>query len=50
MDSDKDGMDDFWEFQQFGTLGQSEVTDFNENGYTDLEEFLFQLNNEQKGG
>jgi len=45
-DSDKDGMDDYWEFQQFGTLDQTETTDFNGNGYTDLEEFLFALNNE----
>ncbi|WP_185783616.1 pectate lyase family protein [Croceivirga lutea] len=44
LDSDLDGMDDNYEVQKFGDLSQNETTDFDENGYTDLEEFFFFLN------
>ena len=43
-DSDQDGMADVWETQHFGTLVQGAATDsssdFDGDGYTDLEEFL----------
>lgn len=44
LDSDLDGMDDNYEMQKFGDLSQNETTDFDGNGYTDLEEFFFFLN------
>jgi hypothetical protein len=43
-DSDKDGMSDIWEMSQFGSLSQGSATastsDYDGDGYTDLEEFL----------
>ncbi len=45
-DSDSDGMADSWEISAFGNLEQSSATDFDGDGYTDLEEFFFFLNNE----
>lgn len=39
-DTDGDGMEDSWEQSQFGNLTQTHLTDFDSDGYTDLEEFL----------
>jgi pectate lyase len=43
-DTDHDGMSDTWEMAQFGSLSQGSTTastsDFDGDGYTDLEEFL----------
>jgi hypothetical protein len=41
VDSDGDGMDDNWEVFHFGTLARDGRSDFNGNGYTDLECFLW---------
>jgi hypothetical protein len=44
IDSDNDGMADTWEQQNFGSLSQGSATnsssDFDNDGYTDLEEYL----------
>jgi len=39
-DSDADGMSDAWETAQFGDLDQTAATDYDSDGYTDLEEYL----------
>lgn len=39
-DSDQDGMADAWENRIFGDLSRDGNGDFDEDGYTDLEEFL----------
>ncbi len=39
-DTDNDGMEDSWENTTFGNLNQTHLTDFDGDGYTDLEEFL----------
>ena len=43
VDSDHDGMADNWEISQFGSLSRDGRGDANNNGYTDLEEYLNQL-------
>jgi len=43
VDSDHDGMADNWEISQFGNLSRDGRGDANNNGYTDLEEYLNQL-------
>jgi pectate lyase len=44
IDEDEDGMSDTWEMAQFGSLEQglaaASTSDFDGDGYTDLEEFL----------
>jgi pectate lyase len=44
VDADGDGMPDSWEQTQFGTLSRSTVndsrSDFDQDGYTDVEEYL----------
>jgi len=40
LDPEMDGIPDWWEVDHFGWLGQSYDTDFDEDGYTDLEEYL----------
>jgi len=42
-DSDHDGMADNWEVSNFGNLSRNGTGDANNNGYTDLEEYLNQL-------
>ncbi|MEO5789187.1 T9SS type A sorting domain-containing protein [Gelidibacter sp.] len=42
-DSDNDGMPDEWELLRFNTLKHDGKIDSNGNGYTDLEEFLNQV-------
>jgi hypothetical protein len=42
-DSDKDGMEDKWEISVFGDLSATANGDENDNGYTNLEEFLYSL-------
>lgn len=42
-DSDNDGMSDTWETSTFGDLDQTANTDYNSNGYSDLEEYLIEL-------
>ncbi len=39
-DTDNDGMADIWEMNMYGTLSHNGTEDTNNNGYTDLEEFL----------
>jgi pectate lyase len=43
-DTDKDGISDIWETEQFGTLTRSSSTqsssDYDQDGYTDLEEYI----------
>jgi len=43
VDSDHDGMADNWEISQFGNLSHNGTGDSNNNGYTDLEEYLNSL-------
>jgi hypothetical protein len=40
VDSDRDGMDDQWEMDHFGTLARDGTGDFDGDGATDLFEFL----------
>lgn len=42
-DTDGDGMSDQWEVENFGDLSESNTDDFDSDGYTNLEEFLFEL-------
>lgn len=42
-DSDLDGMADVWENATFGNLSRDGTLDFDADGYTDLEEFLNQI-------
>lgn len=42
-DTDRDGMGDVWEMAQFGSLERDGRGDADEDGYTDLEEFLNQV-------
>jgi len=42
-DTDSDGMADAWETSTFGDLDQTAVTDFDSDGYDDLEEYLHYL-------
>lgn len=42
-DTDRDGMGDAWEMAQFGSLERDGRGDLDEDGYTDLEEFLNQV-------
>lgn len=42
-DIDNDGMADSWEASTFGNLGQTAITDFDSDGYTDIEEYLHYL-------
>lgn len=39
-DSDNDGMSDSWEIANFGNLSQTNNEDYNNDGYTNLEEFI----------
>jgi hypothetical protein len=39
-DSDNDGIEDSFEIANFGNLNQTHLTDFDGDGYTDLEEFM----------
>jgi hypothetical protein len=39
-DTDNDGIEDFFEIANFGNLNQTHLTDFDGDGYTDLEEFM----------
>ncbi len=41
MDSDGDGMDDQWELDHFGTLGRDGTGDYDGDGITDLDEYLY---------
>ena len=44
IDSDNDGIDDAWEIHYFGNLTTANATsDFDKDGYTDLQEYLNQL-------
>jgi len=40
LDTDSDGMSDFWETQYFGNLLQDATTDPDGDGFTNLEEFI----------
>lgn len=42
-DSDKDGMADAWEIRRFGNLQQSYRDDYDGDGYTNIEEFMSQV-------
>jgi hypothetical protein len=42
-DTDKDGMQDSWEIERFGNLNQTHDGDENGDGYTNIEEFLYEL-------
>lgn len=42
-DTDKDGMADAWEIRTFGNLEQSYRGDFDGDGYTNIEEFMAQV-------
>ncbi|MBO0340528.1 Ig-like domain-containing protein [Flagellimonas profundi] len=42
-DTDKDGMADAWEIRIFGNLEQSYRGDFDGDGYTNIEEFMYQV-------
>lgn len=42
-DSDNDGIADTWETSTFGDLDQTANTDYDSDGYSDLEEYLFDL-------
>ncbi|MEP5269673.1 MAG: hypothetical protein ABJQ59_01660, partial [Maribacter dokdonensis] len=44
-DSDGDGMADNWELNMFGDLSKSPSNDSNNDGYTNLETFLYSLEN-----
>ncbi len=45
-DTDNDGIDDGWEMSNFGDLKRANATsDYDGDGYTDLQEYLNQLNN-----
>ncbi|WPD25112.1 MAG: thrombospondin type 3 repeat-containing protein [Candidatus Electrothrix scaldis] len=47
LDSDEDGIDDTWEMQYFGNLTTADATtDYDRDGYTDLQEYLNNLNGE----
>ena len=39
-DSDHDGMPDAWEMTTFGSLARDGTGDLDQDGYTDLEEYL----------
>ena len=43
FDTDKDGMADVWEVEQFGDLRQSAIGDFDGDGYENLEEYINQV-------
>jgi len=42
-DSDVDGMNDAWEIENFGDLSRDGSSDFNNNGITDLDEYLISI-------
>ncbi|MBA4744722.1 hypothetical protein GO009_14885 [Muricauda sp. TY007] len=42
-DTDQDGMADTWEIRTFGDLLAAPSDDYNGNGYTNIEEFVFSL-------
>lgn len=42
-DTDNDGMADAWEIRRFGNLNQSYRDDFDGDGYTNIEEFMYQV-------
>ncbi len=42
-DSDGDGMSDAWETSTFGGLSQTDSGDYDSDGYTNIEEYLFYL-------
>lgn len=44
-DSDNDGMDDSWETSMFGDLDETHNGDHDDDGYTNLEEFLNSIDN-----
>lgn len=44
-DTDLDGMADVWETNTFGNLSRDGKLDFDNDGYTDLEEFLNEVDN-----
>jgi hypothetical protein len=47
VDSDRDGIDDNWEIANFGNLTTANATsDYDKDGYTDLQEYLNQQNSE----
>ena len=46
-DLDNDGMPDFWELLEYGSLDSDGVVDTDVDGYTDLEEYLNQTANGQ---
>jgi hypothetical protein len=41
VDSDNDGMDDAWEISNFGNIDRDGTGDFDNDGVTDLDEFIF---------
>jgi hypothetical protein len=43
IDSDNDGMSDAWETGTFGNLSQAAAGDYDSDGYTNVEEYLFYL-------
>ncbi len=48
-DTDNDGISDTWETSTFGDLDQTANTDYDSDGYSDLEEYLFELGGYQEG-
>ncbi|MCI5168157.1 MAG: hypothetical protein D3903_19230 [Candidatus Electrothrix sp. GM3_4] len=47
IDSDGDGIDDDWEMQYFSSLSIADATsDYDHDGYTDLQEYLNALDGE----
>ena len=42
-DTDNDGMADAWEIRRFGNLNQSYRDDYDGDGYTNIEEFMYQV-------
>lgn len=50
-DVDNDGLPDAWEVDHFGnTTTANDKTDYDRDGYTDLQEYLNQANNDPAGG
>lgn len=45
FDKDNDGMSDIWELKVFGQLDENSNQDFDKDGYTNIEEYLNQVDN-----